>query len=80
MGCSCVYLHALVIKWRNKGVSFTIEYPFTDRIQITANILSKQRYVTIITDDLEYGCRCIDAGLLKQLEVDAGNDNHHANS
>lgn len=75
-----MYLLALVTKWRNKGVRFTIDYPMTDRIEIVAEIRAHGKYFSMITDDIEYGCRCIDAGLTKFMEERPGNDNNYPNS
>lgn len=70
-----MYLTALVVKWRNKGIQFIIDYPVVDKVQLTACIIGHNKYITIITDDLEYACRVIDAELTAKMEVLVDNDN-----
>jgi hypothetical protein len=65
-----MYLTALITKWRNKNIKFMVETPKLDKFELTACLLDKRIYVSVIADSLEECCKIVDVGISRHLVVE----------
>lgn len=73
-----MYLTALITKWRGKGINWVLTDKGPGSIEITACDMEHKRYVSIVSESLEDGCKFIDQGLTAYMEKRVDND--HINS
>ncbi len=73
-----MYLTALITKWRGKGIHWMLDDKGPGKIEITACDMSRKRYISVISENLDEGCKWIDQSLSEYM----GNklDNNHTNS